>query len=47
MFQADHMININGQNVIFEYEGPYHFIKDKYFMTSEYDLAFTEAEKRE
>lgn len=41
MFQSDYILNIKDKKVLLEYEAPYHFIKDKYFMTGEYDMAFT------
>lgn len=35
------MIKTKDMLILLEYEGPYHFIKDEYYMTGEYADAFT------
>ena len=47
MFQSDHLIKTKDQKILLEFEGPYHFIKDEYYMTGEYTDAFTNLNRQE
>lgn len=36
LYQSDHLItNSKGEKVLLEFEGPYHFIKDEFYMMQE------------
>lgn len=41
------MIKTKDKQILLEYEGPYHFIKDEYSMTGEYADAFTNLNRQE
>jgi hypothetical protein len=36
---------ITQEKILLEYEGPYHFVKDQYYMCGEYDNSFTNFNK--
>jgi hypothetical protein len=36
----------DGKKVLLEYEGPYHYVKDQYYMTGEFDGKFVDLNKK-